>query len=58
MQSGTPGEILRADKDGVLVACGEGALLLQEIQKAGGKRLPMAQFLPGNPVKAGERFDA
>ncbi|MEN6585960.1 MAG: methionyl-tRNA formyltransferase [Sulfuricella sp.] len=56
--SGMPGEILRADKDGVLVACGEGALLLQEIQKAGGKRLSMAQFLPGNPVKAGERFDA
>lgn len=57
-ESGTPGGVLRADKDGVLVACGEGALLLQEIQKAGGKRLPMAQFLPGNPVKAGERFDA
>ncbi|MDP2783135.1 MAG: methionyl-tRNA formyltransferase [Sulfurimicrobium sp.] len=57
-ESGTPGEILRADKDGVLVACGEGALLLREVQKAGGKRLPLAQFLPGNPVKTGECFDA
>ncbi|BCB25123.1 methionyl-tRNA formyltransferase [Sulfurimicrobium lacus] len=57
-ERGAPGEVLRADKDGVLVACGEGALLLQGVQKAGGKRLPMAQFLPGNPVRAGERFDA
>lgn len=53
-----PGEILRADKDGVLVACGAGSLLLREVQKAGGKRLSLAQFLPGNPVKAGEFFDA
>ncbi|MFN3398179.1 MAG: methionyl-tRNA formyltransferase [Sulfurimicrobium sp.] len=55
---GAPGEILHADKEGLLVACGEGALLLREVQKAGGKRLPLAQFLPGNPVKAGEYFDA
>jgi len=57
-ENGSPGEVLRADKDGVLVACGAGALLLREVQKAGGKRLPLAQFLPGNPVKAGESFDA
>ncbi|MDD5402978.1 MAG: methionyl-tRNA formyltransferase [Sulfuricella sp.] len=55
---GAPGEILCVDKEGLLVACGEGALLLREVQKAGGKRLPLAQFLPGNPVKAGEYFDA
>lgn len=55
---GAPGEILRADREGLLVACGEGALLLREVQKAGGRRLPLAQFLPGNPVKAGEYFDA
>jgi methionyl-tRNA formyltransferase len=57
-ESGPPGQVLRAGKDGVLVACGEGALLLLEVQKAGGKRLPLAQFLPGNPVKTGECFDA
>ena len=55
---GRPGEILKADKDGILVACGEGALRLTEIQKAGGKRLPAASFLAGNPVKPGDRFDA
>ncbi len=55
---GRPGEILQADKDGILVACGEGALRLTEIQKAGGRRLPAASFLAGNPVKPGDRFDA
>ena len=53
-----PGTILQADKEGVLVGCGEGALLLMEIQKAGGKRLPAASFLAGNPVQPGEKFDA
>jgi methionyl-tRNA formyltransferase len=57
-QAGQPGEIVRADKEGILVACGEGALRLQEIQKAGGKRLDTAVFLAGNPVRAGEQFDA
>ncbi|MDP3482081.1 MAG: methionyl-tRNA formyltransferase [Sulfuricella sp.] len=54
---GSPGEILQADKDGILVRCGEGALLLKEIQKAGGKRLPVSSFLAGNPVKPGDRFE-
>jgi len=54
---GTPGEILQADKDGILVRCGEGALLLKEIQKAGGKRLSASSFLVGNPVKPGDRFE-
>lgn len=56
--NGLPGEILQADKAGILVGCGEGALLLTEIQKAGGKRLPVASFLAGNPVKPGQKFDS
>jgi methionyl-tRNA formyltransferase len=55
---GSPGEILQADKDGILVRCGEGALLLKELQKAGGKRLPASSFLAGNPVRPGDRFEA
>jgi methionyl-tRNA formyltransferase len=55
---GIPGEVLQADKEGILVRCGEGALLLKELQKAGGKRLPVSSFLVGNPVKPGDRFDA
>lgn len=55
---GRPGEILRAGKDGILVACGDGALLLLEVQKAGGKRLSVGQILSGSAVHAGDRFDA
>lgn len=53
---GVPGEILSAATDGILVACGEGALRLEEVQKAGGKRLTAAQFLAGNPLRVGDRL--
>jgi len=52
-----PGTVLAADKAGIVVACGQGALRLTELQKAGGKRLPAAQFLAGSPVATGTRFD-
>ena len=53
---GTPGQIVSIDTDGIVVACGEGSLRLTELQKAGGKRLPVAQFLAGNPIDEGSRF--
>jgi len=55
--AGAPAAILSADKNGVVVACGEGSLCLVELQKAGGKRLPVAQFLAGMPLAAGAVFD-
>jgi methionyl-tRNA formyltransferase len=55
---GTPGEILSVAKDGIVVACGDGALRVTELQKAGGKRLPVAQFLAGNGLEPGQRFTA
>lgn len=54
--SGEPGVVLASDKQGIVVACGEGALCLRELQKAGGKRLAAAQFLAGMPVAEGHRF--
>ena len=54
---GAPGTILAADKNGIVVACGEGALCLLELQKAGGKRLSAAQFLAGMPLAKGAVFD-
>jgi methionyl-tRNA formyltransferase len=52
-----PGLVLAADRGGILVACGEaGSLRLTELQKAGGKRLPAAQFLAGMPVPVGSRL--
>lgn len=52
---GAPGEVIAP---GPVVACGEGALLLTELQRAGGKRGPAAAFLQARPISPGERFDA
>ena len=49
-----PGEILSADADGVCVACGEGVLRLTLLQRAGGKRLPVGDFLRGFPLQVGQ----
>jgi methionyl-tRNA formyltransferase len=51
--SGEPGEVLRADAEGLVVACGSGALVMLEIQPAGGKRMGAAAFLAGRPVLPG-----
>lgn len=53
---GEPGVVLTVEKGGIVVACGEGALRLTELQKAGGKRLPVQQFLAGTAVLPGSRF--
>jgi len=53
---GEPGEVLDADATGLVVACGEQALRLTELQRAGGKRLPAAAFLQARPVLKGERL--
>ncbi len=53
--SGRPGEILSIGADGIVVACGSGALRIEEIQKAGGKRLSAANYLQGNPLQVGDR---
>ena len=51
-----PGTVLAADHRGILVACGEGALRLTSVQRAGGKRLTVAAFLQQFPIFVGERF--
>ena len=52
------GTVLLAEADRLLVACGSGALALQEIQPAGGKRMTAAAFLAGRPLPAGTHFGA
>ena len=42
--SGAPGTILEASRDGLLVACGEGALRLTRLQVPGGKPLAFADL--------------
>ncbi|MDN3544315.1 MAG: methionyl-tRNA formyltransferase [Roseateles asaccharophilus] len=53
---GEPGEVLAADAGGLLVACGQGALRLLELQRAGGKRLGAAAFLQSRPLAPGSRL--
>ena len=55
---GPPGLVVSADGNGLLVACGRGALRVRELQRAGGRRLAAAAFLAGHPVAAGTIFDA
>jgi methionyl-tRNA formyltransferase len=48
-----PGQVLAANaQDGVLIACGEGVLRVDELQKPGGKRLSAGEFLKGFPLDA------
>ena len=54
--SGTPGEVLRAEAEGLVVACDGGALALREIQPAGSKRMSAAAFLAGRPLPPGTRL--
>jgi methionyl-tRNA formyltransferase len=49
-----PGTVLKADASrGVLVACGTGALQIEQLQKPGGKRLDAEEFLQGFPMQGG-----
>ena len=47
-----PGTILRADKQGIEVACGDGrSLRILELQGEGGKRMNAASYLNGHPIR-------
>ncbi len=52
--AGRAGEVLAVGPEGITVACGEGALRLTVLQRAGGKRLPAADFLRGFALARGE----
>ncbi len=48
--SGAPGEVLHAQGDTLVVACGEQALALHTLQRPGGKRVPTKDFLQNAPA--------
>ena len=54
--SGLPGVVLRADRQGIEVACLKGSLIIEELQLAGKKRLDPASFLTGYAITVGGRF--
>jgi methionyl-tRNA formyltransferase len=51
-----PGTVLAAQGDELVVACGSGALVLEQVQRPGGKRLPVAALLQARPGLMGQRL--
>ena len=52
-QQGRAGEVLSCSTDGLVVACGENALKITELQPSGSKRMDIAAFAAGHTVEAG-----
>jgi methionyl-tRNA formyltransferase len=55
---GAPGTIEAVAPDGLHVRCGDGTLRVTQLQRAGGKRLPVADFLRGFELKPGMVFES
>ena len=52
-ENGTPGEVLRADDDGILVACKEGSVLIKEFKPEGKKMMKISDYLRGHKIEKG-----
>jgi len=48
-----PGSVIAVDGQHLVVACGDGALALLDVQRPGGKRGPVAQWLQAQPLHPG-----
>ena len=56
--SGPPGRVLAVSAEGPEVACGQGSLVLLEVQAEGKRRMPVSEFLRGHPLTPGTQpFD-
>ncbi len=51
-----PGEVVRADKDEIIVASGRGFLMIKELQLEAGKRMLAGSFIIGHRLAVGERL--
>jgi len=54
--NGEPGTVLKADDNGVVVACGEGAIRIGALQLPGKKMTAAADFLRGHKLPEGTRL--
>ncbi len=52
-----PGKVLRADREGIVVATGRGGLQIQELQIAGKRAVSAKEFLNGNPLSEQAVFE-
>lgn len=57
LKNHAPGQIIQADKDALLVACGQGVIRIGALQRPGGKRLGFREFLNGRRVLPGQQFE-
>ena len=48
--AGPPGTILRCDRAGLWVACGDGQVHITELQRPGGRRMPARDFCNARPL--------
>lgn len=55
---GEPGTIIELNKKGIKVACGQGAINLEYMQKPNGNSLPSFEFAKGFKLNVGDRFTA
>ena len=53
--SAPAGQVLQADKTGIIVGCGEKALRVLELQLEGSRRLTSQQFLAGHSLEPGQK---
>lgn len=51
-----PGTVLAVTPEGLCIACGEGQLLVREVQPANRRRMPARDFAHGYRVQSGDRF--
>mgnify|MGYP001817162654 FL=1 len=51
-----PGQVIALDPEGILEACADGTLEIQEIQESGRRRVAARDFISGRRVELGDRF--
>jgi methionyl-tRNA formyltransferase len=56
LTSGSPGEVLESSRSGIVVACGQQALRIVELQREGGRRMSAQDFLAGHALVPGQRL--
>lgn len=56
--SGEPGEVIAAEDERLIVACGDGCVAFHQIQPAGKRLLTAGEFLRGYQIQPGIRFQS
>ncbi len=56
-QSGAPGSIVTVERDSLCVATGGGGLVVRRLLPTGKRAMDVAEYLRGNPIGDGSRFE-